>query len=111
LQGGIINFENNMETQIIIDAGKIAEICRKHHIRELSLFGSALTGPFTDESDVDILYEFEPGYSVGFEIVTIEEEFSQALGGRRIDLVPKKYLNRHLHDRILSGARILYAQG
>jgi len=100
-----------MESQIDIDAGKIAEICRKHHIRELSLFGSALTGPFTENSDVDILYEFEPGYSVGFGIISIEEEFSQALGGRRIDLVPKKYLNRHLRDRILSGARVIYAQG
>jgi len=100
-----------MESPITIDARKIAEICKKHHIRELSLFGSALTGPFTEESDVDILYEFEPGYSVGFEIVAIEEEFSMALGGRRIDLVPRKYLNRHLRDRIISGARVNYAQG
>jgi len=100
-----------MEPQIVIDAGKIADICRKHHIRELSLFGSALNGSFTEDSDVDFLYEFEEGFSVGFGIIDIEEEFSGALGGRRIDLVPKKYLNRHMRDRILSDARVIYAQG
>ena len=96
---------------LAIDPERVAELCRRFHIRELSVFGSALTGQFTDRSDVDLLYEFEPGYSVGFEILRIEEAFSQALGGRHIDLVPKKFLNRHLRDRVLSTARTIYGQG
>jgi hypothetical protein len=101
----------NGKPLIAIDSGKIADFCRRHHIRELSLFGSALTGPFSDQSDVDLLYEFQPGYSVGFEIVRIEEELAGILGGRRIDLVPKKCLNRHLRDRILATAQVIYAEG
>ena len=39
----------------------IADYCRRHHIRKLSLFGSVLRDDFRPESDVDVLVEFEPG--------------------------------------------------
>jgi len=96
---------------LLIDQDQVADLCRRFHIRELAVFGSAVAGPFTDGSDVDLLYEFEAGHTAGFQILKIEEEFSRLLGGRRIDLMPKKYLNRHVRDRILSTARTLYAQG
>lgn len=39
----------------------IDEICRRHHVRSLELFGSAATGRFRPgESDFDFLVEFEP---------------------------------------------------
>jgi predicted nucleotidyltransferase len=31
----------------------IEEFCKKHHIRKLALFGSALRDDFTPESDLD----------------------------------------------------------
>jgi len=38
----------------------IAELCRKHHVRTLSVFGSAVRDDFDPErSDVDIIVEFE----------------------------------------------------
>jgi hypothetical protein len=43
------------------DIEVIAGFCRRHHIRELSLFGSVLRDDFRPESDVDVLVEFEPG--------------------------------------------------
>lgn len=101
----------NHSAQIVINPALIAEFCRRHHIRELALFGSALAGPFTERSDVDLLYEFQPGHSIGLGIVRLEQELSDLLGGRRVDLVPKKYLNRHMRDRILLAAQLLYAEG
>ncbi len=44
---------------------KIAEFCRRHNIRKLALFGSVLRDDFNEESDVDVLIEFEPGTAVG----------------------------------------------
>jgi len=45
-----------------IPKDKLAKFCRKHHIRKLSLFGSALRGQLHPDSDIDLLVEFEPGH-------------------------------------------------
>ena len=40
---------------------KIAELCRAHHVRSLSVFGSAVRDDFDPEtSDVDLAVEFDP---------------------------------------------------
>lgn len=100
-----------MHGQVSIDREKLAAFCRRHHIRKLAFFGSVLRDDFRQDSDVDVLVEFDPGVAVGFRIVDIEEELSQLLGGRRVDLVREKYLNPRLRDRVLSSAEIQYAEG
>jgi hypothetical protein len=89
----------------------VAEFCRRHRIRRLSLFGSVLRDDFGPDSDVDVLVEFQPEAVIGWKIVGIEEELSQLLGGRKVDLVRKNALNRHLKDRILSSAQVQYDEG
>src|SRR5438876_8433695 len=44
---------------------KIADFCRKHHIRRLAFFGSVLRDDFGPDSDVDVLVEFEAGHVPG----------------------------------------------
>ncbi|MCK9900128.1 nucleotidyltransferase domain-containing protein [Frankia sp. Cpl3] len=39
---------------------RIAEVCRRYGIAELSVFGSVARGDDTDESDVDLLYVLAP---------------------------------------------------
>ncbi len=90
---------------------EIAAFCRRHHIRRLSVFGSVLRDDFGPDSDVDMLYEFEPGHSVGLGFFQIEQELAAILGGVKINLVNARYLNRWLRDRILSSAEVLYAEG
>jgi uncharacterized protein len=87
----------------------LEEACRRHHIRRLSVFGSALRDDFRPDSDVDLLVEFESGHSVGFEIFDVEEDLSRVFGGHRVDLVNPKYLNHRLKDRIRTSAELLYA--
>jgi predicted nucleotidyltransferase len=89
----------------------IAEFCRRNGIRRLGFYGSVLRDDFGPESDVDVLVEFEPGQVVGFRIVDIEEELSLILGGRKVDMVNPKYLNRRLKDRILASAEVQYGEG
>jgi uncharacterized protein len=87
---------------------QLEEFCRRHYIRRLSLFGSVLRGDCGPKSGVDLLVEFEPGHTPGWEIVDIEEEFSRLFGGRTVDLINPKYLNRRLKDRILAEAQLQY---
>jgi hypothetical protein len=97
-----------MISNLSIDREAIAEFCRRNHIRRLALFGSVLRPDFSPESDVDVLVEFEPGHAVGFAIFDLEEGLSRLLGGRRVDLVSRKYLNFRLRDRILASSEPLY---
>ncbi len=99
-------------TAVAIPRREIADCCLRHHIRRLSLFGSILREDFRtggdQSSDVDVLVEFLPGHTPGWEIVDIESELSRLFGGRKVDMVNPKYLNRRLKDRILADARPLY---
>jgi uncharacterized protein len=90
---------------------QLADFCRRHHIRRLSVFGSVLRDDFRPESDVDVLVEFQPGHTPGWEVIDIEEELGSLFGGRRVDLVNPKYLNPRLRDRILASAVVQYAEG
>ena len=88
----------------------LAEFCRRHHIRKLSFFGSVLSDSFNPDSDVDVLVEFEPGHVPGLRLISIQDELSSILGGREVDLVTPKFLNRRIRDKILAEAQVQYAQ-
>ena len=87
---------------------KIAEFCKKHHIRKLSLFGSALRDDFTPESDLDILVEFEPGTRIGMiRLAGLEIELSETLG-RKVDLNTPGFLSKYYRDKVLAEAAVHY---
>ena len=83
-------------------------LCRRWHIQRLSVFGSALRDDFGPDSDVDVLVEFEPEHTPGWEIVDIGEELSSVLGGRYADIVNPKYLHPLIKDQVLQDAVVLY---
>jgi predicted nucleotidyltransferase len=93
---------------IAVSQEKLAESCRRHPIGRLSLFGSVLRDDFGSDSDIDVLVEFEPGCTPGWEIVDIEEELSAIFGGRRVDMVNPRHLNPRLRDRVLRSAVLRY---
>ena len=85
----------------------IAEFCRRHHIRRLALFGSALRDDFRPDSDVDVLVEFDAGHVPGLEFFSMQEELSAMLD-RNVDLNTPKFLSRHFRDEVLAEAEVLY---
>jgi len=99
------------ETQIHIPEETLADFCRRHHIRKLSFFGSVLSDSFGPSSDVDVLVEFEPDHVPGFKLIQIQDELSSILGGREVDLVTPKFLNRRIREKVLREAQVQYAQG
>ncbi len=87
----------------------IQDFCQRHHVQVLALFGSVLREDFRDDSDVDILVQFLPGKTPGFQIVTMQDELTQ-LFGKVVDLRTPAELSRYFRDRVLSEAYILYKQ-
>jgi predicted nucleotidyltransferase len=93
--------------RIPIDLDKIADFCRGHHIRRLSLFGSVLRDDFGPTSDVDVLVEFEPGHTPGLAFFSMEEELSRIIG-RKVDLNTSGFLSPHFRDRIERESEVQY---
>lgn len=93
---------------VTIPEDRIAEFCRRHHIRRLSLFGSILREDFGPESDIDVLVEFEPGTKVGLiRLAGMEQELSGLLG-RKIDLNTPGFLSPYFRNEVLADAEELY---
>jgi uncharacterized protein len=87
---------------------EIIEICLKHQIRELSLFGSQVRGDFTDESDFDFLVDFLPGAERDFIIFgRIQNELEEIVNSR-VDLVPKNGLKELIKQNVLSESEVIY---
>jgi len=87
---------------------KIAEFCKRHHIRRLALFGSALREDFTPDSDVDVLVEFEPGTRVGMiRLAGIELELSRILS-RKVDMNTPGFISKYYREEVLAEAEDQY---
>lgn len=91
---------------------KIDEFCRRHHIRKLAVFGSALREDFRSESDLDVLVEFEPGHTPGLiRLAGMEIELSTLLGGRKVDMNTPLCLSPYFRDEVLAEAEPVYVAG
>jgi len=98
------------KAKIEIPKEKIAEFCKKHHIKRLSLFGSIISDHFTQDSDIDVLVEFEEGQVVGLlRLAGMELELSAILG-RKADLRTPADLSRYFREEVLSSLEVQYAE-
>jgi hypothetical protein len=93
--------------RIEIPRERIADFCRRRHIRRLAFFGSVLRDDFRPDSDVDVLVEFEPGTRLGFAFFDVQEELSQILG-RHVDLRTAQELSKYFRDEVLAEAEEVY---
>ena len=95
-------------SKIQLPDDKIAGFCRRHHIRKLCLFGSALREDFTPESDVDVLVEFEAEATPGlFRFVGMERELSEMIG-RNVDLNTPQCLSKYFRDKVVAQAEVVH---
>lgn len=91
--------------RIVVPHAELALVCRTWQVRRLSLFGSVLRDDFRDDSDVDVLVEFEVGSGASlFTLVSLRDALSGLLGGRHIDIVTPGALHPLLRDKILASA-------
>ena len=82
-------------------------LCKRYHVRTLSVFGSTARGEATKKSDIDLLVHFSRPMSL-LKMVAFERGLSEVLG-RKVDLHTEDSLSRYLRSRILRERQLLYA--
>ena len=90
----------------------IAELCRQHHVRSLSVFGSAARDDFDPErSDVDLLVEFEElPYPQSAENHDAMRQRLSLLFARSVDLILAGTIrNPYIRHEIESERKTVYA--
>ncbi|HDL52413.1 MAG TPA: nucleotidyltransferase [Proteobacteria bacterium] len=96
-------------SKINLPEGKIADFCRRNRIARLSLFGSVLREDFNENSDIDVLVEFEPTQVPGFlRLAGMEMELSELLGGRKVDMRTPDELSRYFRGEVMASAEPQY---
>jgi predicted nucleotidyltransferase len=92
-----------------VDDGKLAELCRRYHVRELSVFGSAARGQTRPDSDIDLLVDFLPQAQTGLlDYAGLRLDLEDLLG-RKVDLVSRNGLKPLIRASVIEEARRLYA--
>jgi uncharacterized protein len=99
----------NKPDRLFTDRAALASLCRRRHIRRLSLFGSVLRGDAGPDSDVDLLVEFSREARPSFlDLAEIEQELTGLLSGRRVDLRTADDLSRYFREEVLNEAEVQY---
>ena len=97
------------QDEILIPYQLIESYCQKNHIRSLAIFGSFVRNDYGPKSDMDILVDFEPGYTPGFDFFSIEAELSELLG-HKVDLQTTSFLSPEVRQSAISEAVTVYEQ-
>jgi hypothetical protein len=71
---------------------------KDYSVKEIGLFGSFSDESFSENSDIDLLVEFEK--PIGWKYFSLEI-YLESIFGRKIDLVTKNALKKQIKDRIL----------
>lgn len=91
-----------------IDDEALSRLCRRYGIAKLWVFGSVARGTQGSDSDLDLLYELQPGAHLGWEITELRDELSR-LFARPVDLVSRRSIHPMLREAVLREAKALHA--
>lgn len=91
---------------------KIIDLCRRHRVRTLAVFGSILTDRFNDDSDVDLLVDFEPINHADFDYVSNYFDLRDSLESlfkRKVDLIEEGGLrNKYFKANVNRTKQLIY---
>ena len=97
---------------IELNMQRIIDLCLKHKVKTLAVFGSILTDRFSDQSDVDLLVNFDTTDHEKWDYVTNYFDFRDALErlfGRKVDLVVEKGLkNKYFIANVNRTKQMIY---
>lgn len=91
-----------------IDVDRLNRVCRQYGIASLYVFGSVARDGARADSDIDLLYELQPGARLGWEIEDLSDTLAEIFG-RPVDLVARVALHPMLRPAVLAEAREVYA--
>ncbi len=85
---------------------EILRVCAKYGARNVRVFGSVARGEADEQSDIDLLVEFEPNRSL-LDHAGLWFELQELLGGK-VDVVSERGLKPRIRQRVLQEAIPLY---
>jgi len=88
------------------DRVRLAEICRRHDVAQLRMFGSASRGEDRADSDIDLLVDFRSSKGL-FELIRLERDL-EAFFGREVDVLTEPGLSPSLLGPILRSAAVIF---
>ena len=83
----------------------LVDVLKKHDVKKAALFGSIVRGEATDESDIDLLVEFEGRKSL-LDLAGLKLDL-QEIVRRNVDVLTYKSLHPLLKERILSEQEVI----
>ena len=87
---------------------EIKDYCKANMIKKLSLFGSYLTNTHKEESDIDLLVEFDENANYGLlDVARMERELSEMFD-KKVDLRTPNELSRYFRDMVVREAKVKY---
>jgi predicted nucleotidyltransferase len=94
--------------RIISEISKKKEYIRKQYkIKQIGVFGSYVRNEQTEDSDVDILIDYDARFGISlFELIRLEDYLSDILE-RKVDLAMKKTLKPVIGKRILQEVKYI----
>jgi predicted nucleotidyltransferase len=85
---------------IIIKLGEIKPLLKEEYfVKNIGVFGSFSDDTSTEESDIDLLVEFDK--PIGWKFFSLEI-YLEKIFGRKIDLVTRNGLKEQIRDQILN---------
>ena len=89
---------------------EIEALCRGLPVKRLGIFGSSLTGSFSDSSDIDVLVVFDKESGIdSFDVYFDLKEKLEGVFNRSVDLVvDKKFRNPYFQSVVDRTRRVVY---
>ena len=95
----------------INDKKELIKILKKNDVEKAGLFGSYARGDAREDSDIDILVEFDPDHIPGLiRLAKMENELSSIIGCKA-DIRTAEDLSRYFRQAVLESAEVKYAAG
>jgi predicted nucleotidyltransferase len=85
----------------------IIETLKPYNPSFIGLFGSYARNEETEKSDIDILYDFDNQTFSLFDLMDLKEALNLKLN-KSIDLVSRKYINKHIKPYIEKDLKVLF---
>lgn len=81
---------------------KLIDLCKLHKVRELYIFGSVLTDKFSDNSDIDMLVQFENVDILEYfdNYMDFKEKLENLLG-RPVDLLENQAIRNPVFRKVV----------
>lgn len=79
-------------------------------IKLVAVFGSYVTGSPTEQSDVEVLIDFEPTATIGFFAMSDIKEGLEASIGKPVDLLTPQAISKYFRDQVLARAEYVYTR-